>query len=109
MLPLDPLRGWMDRVASLGDGSRHAMDAQAALDIARDAAPENPRVRAGGDPSGLKLGQHVVVQADDYAREPIHGTLVAADAEEMVIGHENERVGTVHIHFPRLGYDVRAT
>jgi glutathione S-transferase len=109
MLPLDPLRAWMDRIAALGHGSRHEVAAQAALDVARDATPETPRVRADGDPSGLKPGQGVIVQADDYAREPVHGTLVAADAEEMVIRHENERVGTLHIHFPRLGYDVRAT
>lgn len=107
MLPLDPLRDWMDRVASFGHGSRHAMDAQAALDVARDATPETPRIHADGDPSGLRVGERVVVQADDYARDPVHGTLVAADAEELVIRHDNERVGTVQIHFPRLGYDVR--
>jgi hypothetical protein len=107
MLPLDLLRDWMDRVASFGHGSRHEMDAQAALDVAREATPETPRLHTDGDPSGLRAGEHVVVQADDYAREPVHGTLVAADAEELVIRHNNERVGMVQIHFPRLGYDVR--
>ena len=106
MLPLDPLRDWMDRVAALGHGRRHTMDAQAALDVARGATPEAPSIRADGDPSGLRPGQRVAVRADDYARDPVHGTLIAADAEELVFRHENERVGTVHIHFPRLGYDV---
>jgi hypothetical protein len=33
---------------------------------------------------------------------------VAADAEDMVIRHENERFGAVHIHFPRAGFEVLA-
>jgi len=49
-----------------------------------------------------------VVRADDYGREPVRGLLVAADAEEVIIRHENERVGVVHIHFPRAGYEVLA-
>lgn len=108
MLPLEPLRDWMGRVAALGHGNRHAMDARKALELARGATPEAPRIRADGDPSGLKPGQRVAVRADDYARDPVYGTLVAADAEELVIRHEDEPVGTVHIHFPRLGYDVLA-
>ena len=109
MLPLDPLRDWMDRVAALGHGNRHVMDAQTALDVAREATPQTPRTRADGDPAGLSPGQRVAVRADDYARDSVHGMLVAADAEELVIRHENERVGTVQIHFPRLGYDVLPT
>ena len=68
--------------------------------------PEVPAVQADADPSGLKPNQRVAVSADDYAKEPIHGILVAADAEEVVIRHEADRVGTVHVHFPRFGYDV---
>ena len=109
MLPLEPLRGWMDWVAALGHGNRHAMAARKALEVAREATPEPLRIRADGDPSGLKPGQRVAVRADDYARGPVHGTLVAADAEDLVIRHNNELVGTVHIHFPRLGYEVLPT
>ncbi|MBV8402144.1 MAG: glutathione S-transferase family protein [Acetobacteraceae bacterium] len=109
MLPLHPLRGWMDRVAALGYGRRQEMSAENALAAARDATPEMPRIRADTDPSGLKPGQSVVLRTDDYAREPVHGALVAANAEEVVIRHENERVGVVHIHFPRAGYDVLAS
>ncbi|MBV9655682.1 MAG: glutathione S-transferase family protein, partial [Acetobacteraceae bacterium] len=35
MLPLAPLRDWMERVAAFGHGNRHAMEASAALDVAR--------------------------------------------------------------------------
>lgn len=108
ILPLAALSDWMGRVAALGHGMRQAMAAQQALDVARDATPDAPLPRADADPSGLKPGARVVVRADDYAREPVSGELVAADAETVVIRHEDPRVGTVHIHFPRLGYEVSA-
>jgi len=108
MLPLDALRGWMDRVAALGHGRRHEMPAGQALDVARDATPDAPLIRADADPSGLQPGQDVVVRAEDYGRDPVCGLLVAADAEEVIVRHENDRVGVVHIHFPRAGYEVLA-
>jgi glutathione S-transferase len=107
-LPLAPLLGWMERVAALGQGRRHEMGAQEALDVAKSSEPRDPGVPSDGDPSGLKAGSSVVVQADDYAREPVRGTLVAADGRVVVIRHENDRVGAVHLHFPRAGYEVAA-
>ncbi|WP_298962135.1 glutathione S-transferase family protein [uncultured Methylobacterium sp.] len=105
MLPLDPLRAWMDRVAALGHGRRHAMSPADALAAARAAEPEPVRV-ADADPSGLRAGQAVAIGTDDTSHDPIRGILVGADAEEVVIRHAHERVGTVHVHFPRAGYEV---
>ena len=42
--------------------------------------------------------------ADDYGRDPIAGTLVAANRERVVIAREDPRVGRVDLHFPRAGY-----
>ena len=106
-MPLDPLLGWMDRIAALGHGMRRDMPAHEALDIAQASEPRDPGLPAEGDPSGLRAGQDVVVQADDRGRDPIRGTLVAADAQEVIIMHRNDRVGVVHIHFPRAGFDVQ--
>jgi len=105
-LPLAPLLGWMERVAALGHGSRQDMAAAAALDIARAAEPAVPGVPPDSDPSGLRAGQAVVIRAEERGREPIHGVLVGADAEEAVIRHENARVGAVHLHIPRAGFEV---
>ena len=107
MLPLAPLLGWMERVAALGHGTRREMPADEALDIARASEPRDPGLPADGDPSGLRAGQEVVVRADDRGRDPIRGALVAADAEEIIVMHRNDRVGAVHIHFPRAGFDVQ--
>ena len=76
----------MDRVAGLGHGTRRDMPAG---------------VPADGDPSGLGVCQEVVVRADDRRRGPVRGAPVAADAQDVVIRDENERVGRVHVHFPQ--------
>ena len=109
MLPLEPLLAWLDRVAAIGHGTRREMPASEALDIARSTEPQPPpNVRVDRDPSGLRAGQEVVVKADDRGRDPIRGLLVAADAEQITIRHEDDRVGAVHIHFPRAGFEVVA-
>ena len=46
--------------------------------------------------------------ADDYGREPIVGELVAVNAQRIVIGRTDERVGRVNVHFPRVGFSVSA-
>jgi glutathione S-transferase len=104
MLPLEPLLPWMERVAAVGHGSRSDMTPAEALGVARGAEPEP--VGAFEDPaSGLKAGARVSVLADG-GNDPIHGTLAHADADEIVIRHEDPRAGTVHVHFPRFGYSA---
>ena len=106
-LPLGPLLGWMDRVAALGHGVRRDMPAAEALDIARASEPRDPGLPADGDPSGLRDGQDVVVQADDSGRDPIRGTLMATDPWEVVM-HRDDHVGVVRVHFPRASFDVQS-
>lgn len=106
MLPFGPLIAWMDRVAALGHGTRREMSAADALEVARAAKPEPVRLPPDGDPSDYRAGEQVVVRTDDTAHDAMSGTLVAADSEELIIRHENPRVGTVHVHLPRVGYDV---
>lgn len=108
LLPFKPLVGWMERVAGAGYGSREGFSAEAALAVARAAEPEpQPGRVVADDPSGLKAGDAVVVRTEE-AGDPIRGTLVAANPREIVIRNENERAGTVHVHFPRFGYRVVA-
>ena len=107
MLPMAPLRAWYSRVAAIGHGSPHDMDAAAALDVAKDAEPA-PLASKGNapDPSGCAIGEHVTVTADDTGRDPVSGELLACGPEEVVIRHADPRVGSIHLHFPRAGFDV---
>ena len=107
-LPLAPFQDWYDRIAAIGHGRPTEMHASAALDLALRLQPETPAIPCDADPSGLKVGQQVIVTPDDTGRDPVRGTLLAADAEELVIRSVHPRVGEINIHFPRAGFDAVA-
>ena len=50
----------------------------------------------------------VTVAAADYAHDEIAGTLVGLDDDEVVIARDDARAGRVHVHFPRIGFHVKA-
>ncbi|MGJ7581552.1 glutathione S-transferase family protein [Variovorax sp. RHLX14] len=108
MLGIDgPLPGWYDRIAALGHGTPESMSAEDAFASARDASPATPtHLQPDGDIGGLRAGDAVVVRPDDNARVPVAGTLVAASADEIVIHRRDPDAGDLHLHFPRLGFDV---
>ena len=107
LLSFAPLAGWMDRVASVGHGSRTPFTAQEALAVARASDPAPAKGVAASDPSGLKAGAMVTLRTLETS-DPIGGLLVGADETEIVLAHENDRVGRVHVHFPRYGYSAVA-
>ena len=109
LLGLQPLVPWYDRIAALGQGEPSPMTAQEAFEVARRAQPAAvAHLAPNGDPGGLRAGTVVTVTPDDNARVPVTGTLVAADHSEVVIHRRDEQAGDLHIHFPRLGFDVVA-
>jgi hypothetical protein len=54
------------------------------------------------DPSGIKPGEAAIVMADDYGREPLAGTLVAVNAERIIIARMDAALGRLHLHVPRV-------
>lgn len=109
LLGLAPLVPWFDRIAAFGHGTPSEMSAEQAFDAARGAQPAPvTHLQPDGDPGGLKAGCPVVVTPDDNARVPVKGTLVAAGEHEIVIHRRDPQAGDLHIHFPRLGFDVVA-
>lgn len=109
LLGLAPLVPWYDRIAAFGHGTPAAMTAEDAFEAARAATPAAvTHLNPNGDPGGLKAGTQVVVTPDDNARVPVQGTLVAAGDSEIVIHRRDGQAGDLHIHFPRLGFDVVA-
>ena len=105
LLTFGPLKAWMERVAALGYGHRTNITADAALAEAKASAPDPTSGVDANDPSGLKAGQSVRIVTDE-AGDPITGILAGANSREIVIRSQNERAGTVHVHFPRFGYSV---
>lgn len=97
---------WLDRAHAIGDGDRREIDPAEAIAIARAAEPAGPGGVAPGEPNGLAAGDRVVVRARDYGRDPIAGTLFAADARSITLLRTDPRAGTVAVHFPRLNFDA---
>lgn len=107
LLGLAPLLPWYDRVLAIGHGHPEALSAEDAFEAARAASPAPvTHLAPDGDPGGLRAGTVVQVTPDDNARVPVTGTLVAASDAEVVIHRVDAQAGDLHIHFPRLGFDV---
>ena len=104
----DRLETWRERVKAIGHGQRLEMTPAEALDVARDGEPAESNAHDPSDPLGLSPGQPVSIAADDYGRDPILGRLVAANRSEVVIAREDEKLGRINVHFPRVGYWVTA-
>ena len=101
------LIAWRDRMAGIGHGHRTNTDADEALVEARAATPATPRASEPQEGDPLP-GQRARVRASDNARDWIEGEVHFIDAEEIALLHENDEVGQMAVHFPRLGYDWRS-
>ena len=47
------------------------------------------------------------LSATDYATDPVAGRLVGLTQHEAVIERHDDRAVTLHVHFPRIGYQVK--
>ena len=109
LLGLQPLAAWYERIAAFGHGNPMPMTPEEAFEVARAASPAPVmHLDPNGDPGGLRAGCPVSVTPDDNARVQVSGTLVAASDSQVVIHRRDPLAGELHIHFPRLGFDVVA-
>jgi glutathione S-transferase len=91
-------------MAGIGHGARAEITGAQALDQARSVRPADPPAHDPNDALSLSPGDPVVVMADDYGRDPIAGTLVAARPDRLILAQETPDLGRLHLHFPRVGY-----
>jgi len=105
LAPFGKLAAWYDRVAAYGHGTSEPLSSGDAVAIAAAARSHAPtRIEPG---HGFEAGAQVTVSATDYATDLIPGTLVGLSHDEVVIERRDERAGTVHVHFPRIGYQIK--
>lgn len=100
------LQAWHDRMLASGHGRSRTIASSEALAIAAAARGHAPAAVQAG--SGFEAGQTVKVAALDYGTEPAVGRLVGLTQHEVVIEHRDPRAGTLHVHFPRLGFGIAA-
>lgn len=105
LAPFAKLLGWYERVAGLGHGRPDQLSSGDAIGIAaRTGTHAATQVEPG---LGFEAGAHVTVSATDYGADLVPGTLVGLTTNEVVIERRDERAGTVHVHFPRIGYQIK--
>ncbi|MFI5399854.1 MAG: glutathione S-transferase N-terminal domain-containing protein [SAR324 cluster bacterium] len=101
------ISGWMGRMDAVGHGRRGEMTSQEAPDVAKASHPDVTPLADPADAEGFRPGDKVSVTAEDTGRDPVVGELVRLAANELALSREHPAVGTVVVHFPRVGYDLR--
>ena len=100
---------WMDRLAALGHGRMEKFSAQDAITVAAGEQPLPLHDDAFQDEHGIPRGARVSIAAESFGTEPTEGTLIAATRTRYTLRREDPRAGVLHVHFPRIGYVLRAS
>ena len=97
---------WFERVAAFGHGETKPLGSEEAIEIAARAGTHAEAAVAPGQ--GFAAGDAVTVAAADYAHDEVAGTLVGLDGDEVVLARDDARAGRVQVHFPRIGFHIKA-
>jgi glutathione S-transferase len=98
---------WMDRMADIGHGSSEKMSSADAVVLASASTPAALGDEMFQDEHGIPLGSEVTITAESFGPEPTTGTLLAATRTRYTIRRTDPRAGTVHVHFPRIGFVMK--
>lgn len=102
-LTLPRVEAWYATMTGFGHGAVQAIKQQQAFDVATKATPrEIPKDQT----QDALIGVMVTIAPNDYALNGVVGTLVGCSAERWIVARETERFGLLHVHFPRLGFDL---
>jgi glutathione S-transferase len=103
--PYHAIGAWLERMLAFGHATHEVIDSAQAIAIAAAASDHAPTEVQPG--LGFEPGQAVNVYATDYGCDPVPGTLVGLSDSEVVIRRSDERAGTLHVHFPRAGFQIK--
>ena len=101
------LKDWMARMKAIGHGQHDKMKSDQAVEVAKNATPVDVSQRTWVDDHGITLGSEVTITADNFGLEPTQGELMAATNNRYTLRRSDERAGTVHVHFPRVGFTLK--
>ncbi len=105
--PFNNLLQWEKRVEAIGHGDPKDMDAKEALAIAKAAQPEARENAKPDDLAGLAPGDRVAVEPTGVSGCPaVSGQILRLDTQDITLAREDDQVGAVAVHFPRVGYRV---
>lgn len=100
---------WMERIATIGHGASSPMTAEEALGVSTSTSAPHSLLSESTfqDDHGIALGSQVKIRAETFGQEETAGELVAASRMHFTLRRVDARAGTVHVHFPRIGYVLK--
>jgi len=98
---------WFGRMRAIGHGSSDRLDSGAAVELAAASTPKPVGPGQFIDTHGLAFGASVTIAAVDYGVDPVAGELVISRPQEIGLRRTDPSAGTVVVHFPRLGFEIR--
>ncbi len=98
MEPYAHIRKWMDRIKGFGQGSPREITAAQAVEIAQQAAPQTQ--------ASASVGDRISVIDTTLGIDPVEGRLVKLADDEIIIHRTSDRAGDIHVHYPRIGYQI---
>jgi glutathione S-transferase len=103
---------WMDRIKAFGHGCMTKSDATESIANSLISTSENLlfsyQDEVFQDEHGIALGSQVSITAESFGLESTVGELVAATRTRYSLRRVDARAGTVHVHFPRIGFVMKA-
>ncbi|MGJ8609966.1 MAG: glutathione S-transferase family protein [Octadecabacter sp.] len=101
------LERWEENVAKIGHGMMSDLSPEDAISRAAGHEPITQPETDDRDPQGLRHGMNVTVTPDvDGGEQPVAGTLVRSNIDTIVLRRQEDGIGNVDVHFPRIGYRV---
>jgi glutathione S-transferase len=102
---------WMDRMAALGYAQSSKLTAIDSIALCQISTPAvvniDENISNFQDEHGISLGSMVSIASESFGPEPTEGELIAATRMHYTLRRHDERAGTVHVHFPRIGFVLK--
>jgi glutathione S-transferase len=99
---------WMDRIQGFGHGIIQKFSSGEAIALCAAStqgfALHDSRFQ---DEHGIPLGSQVTIAAESFGTETTQGELIGASRTRYTLQRQDERAGTVLVHFPRIGYVLK--
>ncbi len=106
---------WLERMSALGHGQMGKSSATHAIAVASMDSLANPAFPLKTDAAqlwasehGLVRGDWVDIAAESFGVETTRGRLVASTRTRLSIERESTNGALVRVHFPKVGYVVKA-
>jgi glutathione S-transferase len=103
---------WMDRIKAFGHGTVAKSNTMESIAVSNAGALTLPLFSVKDeifqDEHGIALGAQVSITAESFGLESSEGQLIAATRTRYSIRRHDPRAGVVQVHFPRVGFVMKA-